>query len=160
MACRALGSSPRRRDPDRTEHVVGKTKPRQRTEYGATGKTKPKRPTGREAIWQNETNSPARAQRVGFTSLSLHNDPALDAGAQCAHPFDVLDHFAGDRRRISVSDGRHSVREHRVAIAAAGEEVVRSEAIAAPLVERHIANLDRGDAAAGWLLEIDRKSVV
>src|SRR5215470_560034 len=132
--------------------MVGKTKPKRRKEWG---------------YWQNETKatngiglSAKQNQRVcpisapDMRSSSLQDDPALDAGTQCADPLDVFDHFAGDRRRISVGARRRDVREHRIAVAAAGEKVVGGDAIGALLVERHIANLDRGDATAGRPFEV------
>src|SRR5690349_14540272 len=119
--------------------------------------------------WQNETKATDRvwsrllAKRnqslcpINAPSqpvVSLHNDPALDAGAQRANALDVGDHFAGDRRRVAVSERGRRVCKHYIAIAAAGEEVVGGDTIDALLVKRRITNLDRRDAAAGRPLEI------
>src|SRR6185295_4413258 len=132
----------------RAECVVGKTKPRRRTKCG----------TG---FWQNETNvsacatsTRASAPRHLATIRSPHNDPALDAGAQRADPLDVLDHFARNWRRIGVGGRGRCLRQHGVAVAAASHEIVGGDAVGARLVDRRIANFDRGDAAAGWPFEI------
>src|SRR5919107_2807748 len=98
---------------------------------------------------------PIEASGRSRANASAQDDASLDLGRDLSGLADIGDHLAGHELARRYVNERLALGEHPIAVAAARHEVVGGELVGSGGIERLAVDLDRLDAAAHRLLEVD-----